>query len=159
MENSKKALLDEFFELSERRERLLAFIDTNPDFGKLDERQQYYMNKQLDHMTYYQECLDARIKDLVSYEEIEAYKRGDPPASKEDNIIADKSYRVAIDTILQGIKKLPQSPERSVAAMKLQEGIMWLGMDLKRLGGENPYPNSMNPDNTVVEPTADGMRM
>jgi hypothetical protein len=36
---------------------------------------------------------------------------------------------------------------------------MWLGMDLKRLYEPNPYPNSYNPSNTVVEPTADGLKL
>ena len=36
---------------------------------------------------------------------------------------------------------------------------MWLGMDLKRLGEENPYPESKNPESDVVHPTADGLKM
>jgi len=159
MEAFKKRLLDEFLELQERREKLLLFIDTNPKFNELGERQCVYMNKQLDHMTGYQECLDARIKDLIDWSEIEAYKNGVPPQTIEDNIVADKEYRVAIDKILQKVKALPPSRERSLAITKLQEGIMWLGMDLKRLGSQNPYPNSMNPNNTKIEPTADGMTM
>ena len=159
MEAFKKRLLNEFFELKERRERLLAFIDTNPKFNELDHRQQVYMNRQLDHMTGYQECLDARIKDLISWEDIEAYKKGDIPQTNDDNIIADKSYRMAIDTILQGVKKLPASRERALSITKLQEAIMWLGMDLKRLDSPNPYPDSMHPNNTKVEPTADGLKM
>lgn len=159
MEAFKKRLLDEFLELQERREKLLLFIDTNPKFNGLDERQRVYMYKQLDHMTGYQKCLDARIKDLVDWNEIEAYKNGAPPQTVEDNIVADKECRVAIDKILQKVKALPPSRERSLAITKLQEGIMWLGMDLKRLGSQNPYPDSMNPNNARIEPIADGMTM
>ena len=32
-------------------------------------------------------------------------------------------------------------------------------MNLKRLGNENPYPQSYNPENTEVEPTADGLKL
>ena len=37
---------------------------------------------------------------------------------------------------------------------------MWLGMDLKRLGTDNPYPSSKDPSTgTVIEPTADGLKL
>lgn len=159
MEAFKKRLLDEFSELKERRDKLFAFIETNPKFSELDDRQRYYMNKQLEYMTGYCECLDARIKDLIGWDEIEGYKNGLIPQTTEENIIADKECRVAIDVVLQKVKALPESRERSLSITKLQEGIMWLGMDLKRLNAENPYPDSMNPNNTKVEPTADGMKM
>lgn len=41
----------------------------------------------------------------------------------------------------------------------------WLGMDLKAMNEEqpgsipNPYPNSKDPSNTIVEPTADGLKL
>lgn len=76
-----------------------------------------------------------------------------------NNIIANKILRVGLDKQLQNLKFLPPSRERALAITKLQEGIMWLGMDLKRLAAPNPYPNSYNPANDKVEPTADGMKM
>lgn len=43
---------------------------------------------------------------------------------------------------------------------KLQEAVMWLGMDLKRLGTPNPYPSSKDPSTgTKIEPTADGLKL
>lgn len=37
--------------------------------------------------------------------------------------------------------------------------VMWLGMDLKRLGAQNPYPNSKDPNTlSKVDPTADGLK-
>ena len=36
---------------------------------------------------------------------------------------------------------------------------LWLGMDLKRLGIENPYPESKNPESLEIHPTADGLKM
>ncbi len=77
----------------------------------------------------------------------------------EENIKADKQLRVDLDVKLQELKALEPSRERSLAITKLQECVMWLGMDLKRLGGPNPYPNSYKPENNTVEPTADGLKL
>ena len=75
-------------------------------------------------------------------------------------IVESKQFRVALDGVLETIKISNRSSrERSLCVTKLQEAIMWLGMDLKALGDTNPYPNSYNPENTVVEPTADGLKM
>lgn len=78
----------------------------------------------------------------------------------EDEIMFDKDMRKQIDEILQMVKAAPVSSERSLAITKLQEAIMWLGMDLKRLGTPNPYPSSKDPSTgTKIEPTADGLKM
>lgn len=80
-------------------------------------------------------------------------------------IIANKEARRDGDALIQKIKALPPSRERSLAITKLQEAVMWLGMDLKRINdadpgaSPNPYPESKNPDNTQIEPTADGLRL
>ena len=80
--------------------------------------------------------------------------------SHDDEVMFDKDMRKQIDEILQMVKLAPASRERSLAITKLQEGIMWLGMDLKRLGNPNPYPSSKDPSTgTVIEPTADGLMM
>jgi len=76
----------------------------------------------------------------------------------ESEIVADKQLRVDIDAILQRVKSLPTSRERSLTRTKLEEAVMWLGMDLKRLGTPNPYPNSRDVTNTIVDPTADGLK-
>lgn len=77
----------------------------------------------------------------------------------EQEVIKNKQLRKDTDDIIQRIKNLPPSRERSLATTKLQEGVMWLGMDLKRLGEANPYPSSKNPDTgTTIEPTADGLK-
>jgi hypothetical protein len=78
----------------------------------------------------------------------------------EKGIIANKELRVGIDALLQKAKSLPQSRERALAITKLQEAIMWFGMDLKRLNeGRTCYPESYNPTNTVVGPCADGLKL
>lgn len=69
------------------------------------------------------------------------------------------------DALIQRVKALPPSRERSLTITKLQEAVMWLGMDLKRINEldpvacPNPYPESKNPENTKIEPTADGLKL
>jgi len=77
----------------------------------------------------------------------------------QGEVRANKHLRVNLDTELQNLKSTSPSRERSLAITKLQEGIMWLGMDLKRLNETNPYPDSYNPSNDKIAPTADGMKM
>ena len=84
-----------------------------------------------------------------------------------NNIIMDKfkeikntkQLRKDIDEVIQRVKTLDRSRETSLTITKLQEAVMWLGMNLKRLGGTNPYPESKNPESTKVEPTADGLKL
>lgn len=77
-----------------------------------------------------------------------------------EEIVADKAFRKTIDAIIQEVKDLPASRERSLAITKLQEAVMWLGMDLKRLGTPNPYPSSKDPSTgSRIEPTADGLKL
>lgn len=103
-----------------------------------------------------------------------------------EEIVSDtKTFRRDIDSIIQRIKNVTtldssmtesdgsfakpmgyrQSHERSLAITKLQEAVMWLGMDLKALGEENPglvtnpYPSSKDPSTAIIEPTADGLKL
>lgn len=77
----------------------------------------------------------------------------------ELEVIQDKKLRKEIDDKIQEVKNLPPSRERSIAITKLQEAVMWLGMDLKRLNEPNPYPSSKDPSTGVkIEPTADGLK-
>lgn len=78
----------------------------------------------------------------------------------EQEVIANKQLRKDIDEQIQKIKELPASRERSLAITKLQEGVMWLGMDLKRLNEPNLYPSSKDPSTgSAIEPTADGLKL
>lgn len=99
--------------------------------------------------------------------------------NNESHIILDKELRRDIDAIIQRLRVAEQpgsdesgsiaptrrSRQRSLAITKLQEAVMWLGMDLKAINDEtpgaveNPYPNSRDPSNTVIDPTADGLRL
>lgn len=70
-----------------------------------------------------------------------------------------KHLRQQIDNIIQDVKQLESCRETSLAITKLQEAVMWLGMDLKRIGAPNPYPSSKDPSTgDVVEPTADNLK-
>lgn len=93
----------------------------------------------------------------------------------EQQIADTKQLRKNLDELLQGLKTMSTlqaennrrraSRERSIAVTKLQEAIMWLGMDLKAINEEspgaceNPYPQSYNPESPVIEPTADGLKL
>lgn len=95
----------------------------------------------------------------------------------EQHIILDKQLRRDIDEIIQRLKEKSsryepgdesyskrQSRERSLAFTHLQEAVMWLGMDLKAINDErgaveNPYPHSKDPTNTIIDPTAEGLKL
>lgn len=75
-----------------------------------------------------------------------------------------KQLRKDIDSNIQRVKGLKSSHETSLVITKLQEGVMWLGMELKRINdtfgvGSNPYPNSKDPSNTVIDKTAYGLKL
>ena len=79
---------------------------------------------------------------------------------RTEEIVANKQLRKDLDEKIQEVKNLPASRERSLAITKLQEAVMWLGMDLKRLNEENPYPNSKDPSTgDKIDPTADGLKL
>ena len=70
-----------------------------------------------------------------------------------------KQLRKDIDDVIQRVKSLDGCREVSICITKLQEAVMWLGMDLKRIGDVNPYPNSKDPSTgTKIEPTADNLK-
>ena len=95
-------------------------------------------------------------------------EQGAPPKEVQDT----KQFRKDLDTVLQTIKRRSErdpacdvehgfraSRERDIAITKIQEAIMWLGMDLKSLNEPNPYPESYNPESPDIEPTADGLKL
>ena len=70
-----------------------------------------------------------------------------------------KQLRKDIDDVIQRVKALDDCREVSICIIKLQEAVMWLGMDLKRIGETNPYPNSKDPSTgTKIDPTADNLK-
>ena len=153
MEAFKERLLVEFREADERKNRLGKFIIDSPEFSKLSNELQTWMKKQCDAMTDYVECLKARIDILITPEEIESF-------NMPSEIVSDKRLRIGIDGLLQQLKSLPGSRERVLAITKLQEAIMWLGMDLKRLNPNgDPYKNGNDASNEIVDQTSDGLKL
>ena len=70
-----------------------------------------------------------------------------------------KQLRKDIDDVIQRVKALDGCREVSICITQLQEAVMWLGMDLKRIGDINPYPNSKDPSTgTKIDPTADNLK-
>lgn len=75
-------------------------------------------------------------------------------------IIQTKQIRKDLDSILQKIKNLKSNRSTALSITKIQEGIMWLGMSLKELGEEDPYPSSKDPSTgNTIEPTADNLKL
>ena len=70
-----------------------------------------------------------------------------------------KQLRKDIDDVIQRVKALDGCREVSICITKLQEAVMWLGIDLKRIGDINSYPNSKDPSTgTKIDPTADNLK-
>lgn len=94
-----------------------------------------------------------------------------------------KQFRKDIDAIVQRLRRdseldescsgpsglaepvgYRRSRERALALTKLQEAMMWLGMDLKAIAEENPgylsnpYPTSKDPSSSTIEPTSEGLK-
>lgn len=87
-------------------------------------------------------------------------EENDGPQTTEDFIKETKQFRVDLDAVLQKVKDSHrEGRERNLCITKIQEAIMWLGMDLKALAAPNPYPNSYKPENSIVEKTADGLKL
>ena len=77
----------------------------------------------------------------------------------EQEIVNIKQLRKDIDDIIQRVCNLKRCRETSLSITKLEEAVMWLGMDLKRLNQPNPYPSSKDSSTgSKIEPTADGLK-
>lgn len=101
--------------------------------------------------------------------------------NKEQAIRAAKTFRKEADDLLQRMKQhkiaLTNRPhgeptlaaacddcgeviaQHTLSIRDLESCIMRQGMTLKYIGTPNPYPNSKDPSNSLVEPTADGLKM
>ncbi len=84
----------------------------------------------------------------------------------EEAIKIAKELRVKLDGVLQEAKDyrdllgIPDAKRHaSISITAIEDAIMRFGMVLKSLGTENPYPNSYKPENTIVDPTADGLKL
>ena len=78
----------------------------------------------------------------------------------EKEIPTIKQLRKAGNELIKKVKELEPCRETSIVITKLQEAVMWLGMDLKRLNQPDPYPSSKDPSTGIkIEPTADGLEL
>lgn len=66
-----------------------------------------------------------------------------------------KAIRRELTHLIEQIGLLESCREVSIAKTKLQEAKMWLGMNLNRIGEENPYPESCNPNSNIIHSQAD----
>ena len=92
--------------------------------------------------------------------------RQEPSTPSPDEVIVTlKTFRQELDVRLQEMKTLQRrnvpliGRSLALSITHLEDSIMRLGMCLKDLNTPNPYPNSYNPTNTIIEPTADGLKL
>ena len=109
-------------------------------------------------------CMLLKLFILTERAELEGIKLDiDPDMAKvfeaqtENQVIMSKQVRVDVDDILRRLHNMEGCREVSLVITKLQEGVMWMGMNLKRLRETNPYPESRNTNNNDIAPTADGL--
>lgn len=103
--------------------------------------------------------------------------------TKDEAIITSKQFRKEADDLLQRMKEHGKAilashsmdaregdseryndpreviAQHTLSYRALEDCIMRQGMALKYIGAPNPYPNSKDPSNTKIEPTADGLKM
>lgn len=100
-------------------------------------------------------------------------------ANKETVTKDIKTLRKELDATLQRVKNTARFLKQAIfqgtdnqvedhgeliaqtmlAQRDLENSIMRLGMSLKAIGGHNPYPNSYDPSNAIVDKTADGLKL
>lgn len=97
--------------------------------------------------------------------------------TKEELITASKTFRKEADNLLQRMKQHKHAlmtagngncpcddkgeviTQHVLSIQDLESCIMRQGMALKYIGNPDPYPDSKDPSNTIVNPTADGLKM
>lgn len=156
----KERFIAEYLQLKIRRDKLLAMCE-KWDNGKLEftptcprefyDDQLKYMN---DYLIILQKRGTAEGIDLEGKDFEAAINH------RMDYVPRVKELRQLGDHLVQGVKELFESHEVCTSIDKFLEGIMWLGMELKRINEPNPYPNSKDPGTgNVIDKTADGMKM
>lgn len=152
----KERFIAEYLQVKIRYEKLLAMCN-KWDEGKLEftptcPRSLYA--DQLGYMQAYMSVLEerAKLEGVDLSEETLVHRTDYVPRVKELRQLGDK--------LIQEVKELDHSRETSLTITKFQEGVMWLGMELKRINEPNPYPNSKDPGTgNVIDKTADGLKL
>lgn len=152
----KERFIAEYLQVKIRYEKLIAMCN-KWDEGKLEftptcPRSLYA--DQLGYMQAYMSVLEerAKLEGIDLSEETLVHRTDYVPRVKE--------LRQLGDHLVQGVKELFESHEVCTSIDKFLEGIMWLGMELKRVNEPNPYPNSKDPGTgNIIDKTADDMKM
>jgi len=152
----KERFIAEYLQVKIRYEKLIAMCN-KWDEGKLEftptcPRSLYA--DQLGYMQAYMSVLEerAKLEGIDLSEETLAHRTEYVPRVKE--------FRQLGDELIQSVKELQPSKEVELSIIKFQEGVMWLGMELKRINEPNPYPNSKDASTgNVIDKTADGLKL
>jgi len=102
--------------------------------------------------------ISGMVKQITGYE---VHHLNQPPIhisnyqKQKQMIDSIKTLRRAIDIYVQVIILIGSSRALALARTASERSKMFLGLVLKELGTDNPYPNSQDPTNTKIEPTAD----
>lgn len=152
----KERFIAEYLQVKIRYEKLIVMCN-KWDEGKLEftptcSRSLYA--DQLGYMQAYMSVLEerAKLEGVDLSEETLVHRTDYVPRVKELRQLGDK--------LIQEVKELTPSRETSLTITKFQEGVMWLGMELKRINEPNPYPNSKDPSTgNVIDKTADGLKL
>ena len=158
-EDYKERFLAEYAQVAIRYKKLYEMCE-KWDMGKLEFKPtcpRDFYTRQLNAMADYIVVLQDRAK-LEGIDLDKFYVLSMEPLTEIQKI---KSLRREGDFIVQAVKGgLPSSRETSLAITKFQEGIMWLGMELKRRHEANPYPSSKDPSTgDIIEDTADNLKL
>lgn len=152
----KERFIAEYLQVKIRYEKLLAMCN-KWDEGKLEftptcSRSLYA--DQLGYMQAYMSLLEerAKLEGVDLSEEILVHRTDYIPRIKELRQLGDK--------VIQEVRELTPSKEVDLSITKFQEGVMWLGMELKRINEPNPYPSSKDPSTgDKIEKTADNLKL
>lgn len=127
----------------------LAFTPTHP---------KVIYDKQLQSMSIYLSILEERAK--LENIDVEMYDKKEKLLyeAKEKEILETKRLRKKLDEALQEVKKLNKTEGISLSIIKVKEAIMWLGIHLKELDTEDPYPTSKNDTDLTIHPVADNLK-
>jgi len=107
---------------------------------------------------------EEEVKEHRDREEVKEYRDREEEVKehreevKEHRIVFCKTLRKALDENLQRLKTQKPSRHMALSITHLEDSIMRLGMELKDLG-LTAYPNSYKPENTIVDPTEDGLKL
>lgn len=69
-----------------------------------------------------------------------------------------RNIRIELDELIQFTKELENSREIALAITSIELSKCWLGKCLQEIGTPNPYPESRNPENKIIAPTAEASK-